>query len=441
MQKSLDFSYHITTYGCQMNEHDSQIMSRMLEQMGGTQADFAHADVLIFNTCCIREHAEDKVFGNVGALRKQLAQRPGLVVGVCGCMMQQPEVAQRFMQRFDFVNFVMGTHNTALLPDVLRRVLERDERVMDIWEHEGPVREDFPVATGDISAYVNIMYGCNNFCTYCIVPYVRGRERSREADAILSETATLTQTGTREVMLLGQNVNSYAGGGDAFANLLRRVDRVPDLLRIRFMTSHPKDISESLMDAMAECDHVCKQLHLPLQSGSDTILKRMNRRYSFEAYRKKVDMLRARMPQIALSTDIIVGFPGETEQDFQATLAAVDEIGYVNGYFFKYSPREGTPAAQMPDQIPEEVKSERLARLLAVQEEKTRAYNQALIGKALHVLPLHRADRYKGHVMGRSDCGRTVHFEADDDCIGRIVPVVVTQVTGNTLCAARIEEK
>ncbi|MBP3372693.1 MAG: tRNA (N6-isopentenyl adenosine(37)-C2)-methylthiotransferase MiaB, partial [Clostridia bacterium] len=386
MNKPLDFTYNITTYGCQMNEHDSSIMGCLLQQIGGKPAPHETADVLLYNTCCIREHAEDKVFGNVGALKKQLEARPDLIVGVCGCMMQQDDVAKKFMRRFPFVNFVMGTHNTHKLPEVLQEVMTTGKRVCDVWEKEGPVVEGLPVEFGDVCSYVNIMYGCNNFCTYCIVPYVRGRERSRDEDAIVAEIEKLAAHGTKEVMLLGQNVNSYAGGGDAFANLLRRVDKIEGIERIRFMTSHPKDISDSLMHAMAECDHVCKQLHLPMQSGSDEILHRMNRRYTAQQYYEKVEKLRALMPDIALTTDIIVGFPGETEEDFCDTLAMIEKVGFVTGYFFKYSPRMGTPAEKMEDQIDESIKSERLSRLLKLQNEKTTAYNESLVGKILFVL-------------------------------------------------------
>ena len=435
MEKTLHFTYHITTYGCQMNEHDSSIMACLLDEMGGERADFDTADVLLYNTCCIREHAEDRVFGNVGALKKQLELRPNLVVGVCGCMMQQQDVAEKFMQRFRFVDFVLGTHNTHELPKVLRSVLEDKKRVCAVWDREGPVVEDLPVELGGICSYVSIMYGCNNFCTYCIVPYVRGRERSRDSVSILKEIHLLADAGTREVMLLGQNVNSYAGGGDAFANLLREANRVPGIERIRFMTSHPKDISDSLMVAMAECEHVCRQLHLPMQSGSDDVLRRMNRRYTAESYYEKVLRLRELMPDIALSTDIIVGFPGETEKDFEDTLSMIERVGFVTGYFFKYSPRNGTPAANMPDQIPEEVKSERLSRLLALQNELTRKHNESLIGKTLFVLAEREADKNPGELIGRSECGRTVHFKASPDKIGRITPVTVTRVTGNTLAA------
>ena len=339
------------------------------------------------------------------------------------------------MQRFRFVDFVLGTHNTHELPKVLRSVLEDKKRVCAVWDREGPVVDDLPVELGDICSYVNIMYGCNNFCTYCIVPYVRGRERSRDSVSILKEIHLLADAGTREVMLLGQNVNSYAGGGDAFANLLREANRVPGIERIRFMTSHPKDISDSLMVAMAECEHVCRQLHLPMQSGSDDVLRRMNRRYTAESYYEKVLRLRELKPDIALSTDIIVGFPGETEKDFEDTLSMIKRVGFVTGNFFKYSPRNGTPAANMPDQIPEEVKSERLSRLLALQNELTRKHNESLIGKTLFVLAEREADKHPGELIGRSECGRTVHFKALPDKIGRITPVTVTRVTGNTLAA------
>ena len=429
----LSFTYHITTYGCQMNEQDSSIMSALLDRIGGVAVSADQADLLMFNTCCVREHAEDKVFGNVGAIKKRLDEKPNLMVGVCGCMMQQPHVATAFMKKFPFVNFVMGTHNTQQLPEIIERVMLNNERVIAVWEKEGNVIEGLPIKTGKLSSYVNIMYGCNNFCTYCIVPYVRGRERSRTPDAILNEINCLASTGTKEVMLLGQNVNSYQGGGDHFAELLYRIDQINGIERIRFMTSHPKDISVSLMQAISECKHVCKQLHLPVQSGNDRILKRMNRHYSAVEYLEKVDLLRSYVPNISLTTDIIVGFPEETDDEFNDTFDLIKKVRYVTGYFFKYSPRPGTPAAKFDQQISDEIKQNRLARILELQNQITSEYNQSLVGKVLNVLPERKADRYENQLIGRSDGGRTVHFIADETKIGSILPVTILGVTGNTL--------
>ena len=431
--KDTDFTYNIVTYGCQMNEKDSSTMAAMLDQIGGRESSRDDAQLLIFNTCCVREHAEDKVFGNVGALKKQLSERPNLIIGVCGCMMQQKGVAEKFMKKFPFVNFVMGTHNMHQLPQIVLQVVKYGERVCAVWDSEGEIIEELPLRTGKISSYVNIMFGCDNYCTYCIVPYVRGHERSRSKDAIIREVQALSESGTKEIILLGQNVNSYQGGDDRFADLLYSLNEIPGIDRIRFMTSHPKDISLALMNAMKDCDHVCKQLHLPVQSGSNEILRRMNRRYTAEIYREKVMELRQLIPDIALTTDIIVGFPGETPDDFQQTLDLVNDIRFVTGYFFKYSPRPGTPAAKFENQIDEDIKQERLATLLKLQDGITNEYNRSLIGKTLHVMPEKTADRHAGQIIGRSDGGRTVHFLGSSDLLGSTVPVTITDVTGNTL--------
>nr|WP_122013560.1 tRNA (N6-isopentenyl adenosine(37)-C2)-methylthiotransferase MiaB [Maliibacterium massiliense] len=431
------FSYRIVTYGCQMNEHDSEKLAGMLEMMGGVAApeQAQQVDVLLYNTCCIREHAEDRVFGNVGALRKQKQAHPEMVIGVCGCMMQQQGAVADFRRRFPFVDILMGTHNMHELPRYLERAWQGERPVCEVWPDEAAgVVEDTPVRRhAGVCAYINIMYGCNNFCSYCIVPYVRGRERSRRMQDVLQEARLLGEQGVREITLLGQNVNSYLGGGDAFAELLCALNEVPGIARIRFMTSHPKDLSESVMRAMASCAHVCPQLHLPVQSGSDRILRAMNRRYTRAHYLELVARLRALIPDIGLSTDIIVGFPGETQEDFDQTRALLEAVDYHSAYLFAYSPRRGTIAADMPDQVPEDVKRARLLEVIDVQNAHTHARNRAYIGRSVAVLVERPAGRAQGHVLGRSACGRTVHFAGNDALIGQIVPVTVTDVTGNTL--------
>ena len=342
--------YHIETYGCQMNVRDSETMAGLLESLGMRRAaSMQEADVIVFNTCCVRDHAERRVFGNVGFTRLIKEERPDAVIAVCGCMMQQREVAVRLFDRFPFVSLVFGTHVLHRLPEMIRRALA-GERLCVTDEDDLSIVEGLPArrAPGQ-SAFVNIMFGCNNFCTYCIVPYVRGRERSRTPEAVEQEVRALAQEGYTEITLLGQNVNSYGRGlpeGTDFPALLRRLNGVDGIRRIRFMTSHPKDLSDGLIEAMATLDKVCPHIHLPLQSGSDAVLQAMNRRYTREQYAATVAKLRAAVPEVELTTDIIVGFPGETEEDFLDTMDMMRRIGFAAAYTFQYSPRAGTRAAR-----------------------------------------------------------------------------------------------
>ena len=327
--------YHIVTYGCQMNAHDSEKIAGMLERMGMCQAaERDEADLVLYNTCCVRENAERRALGNVGWLKELKNVKPELMIVVCGCMVQQQGMAQKLMKRYPFVDIAIGTHDLAALPDMLRGLLDGRGHALKVSDIDGIVVEGLPVKrTNPYHAYVTIMYGCNNFCSYCIVPYVRGRERSRLPEDILSEVRQLKESGVKEIMLLGQNVNSYAGGGMDFAQLLSEVDKI-GIERVRFMTSHPKDLSDALIDVMANSRHICRQLHLPVQHGSDRILDAMNRRYTYEHYMELVGKLRAAMPDIGLSTDLIVGFPGETDEDFRRTIELVKNVRYDSAYTF-----------------------------------------------------------------------------------------------------------
>jgi len=430
-------TYHIESYGCQMNDHDSEKLAAMLNEMGYTRAvDKDSCDLLLFNTCCVREHAEKRVFGNIGALKKKKEQNPAFIIGVCGCMTQQSKVAKRLFKRFPFVDLVVGTHSLHEFPELLSRVLH-GERVCIIKEIDGEVAEGLPAERlNTYSTNVIIGYGCDNFCSYCIVPYVRGRERSRTPERILEETRALAKAGYKEITLLGQNVNSYfdAASGYDFPKLLRLLnDEVRELPRIRFMTSHPKDLSPDLIRAMAELDHVCDHIHLPVQSGSNRILQQMNRKYTREHYLSLVKALREALPTVEFTTDIIVGFPGETEEDFQDTVSLVKEVGYAAAFTFMYSPRSGTRAAEMPDQIPEEVKKRRLLELNAVQAELIRKGNDKYIGMEAEVLVEGCDDRTQPMAFGKMTNFRMVYFPGTADMIGQFKQVRITNVQNNSL--------
>lgn len=429
--------YYIESYGCQMNAHDSEKIAGMLRSIGYQAAENnAEADLILFNTCCVREHAEKRVFGNVGALKKRKDENPGLIIGVCGCMMQQDEVARRLYKRYPFVNLVFGTHSLHELPSLLQQALQ-GERPLSVHDTDGGIVEGLPVArVPGVSASINIMYGCDNFCSYCIVPYVRGRERSRLPEHILDEARLLASQGYSEVLLLGQNVNSYGkelGGGMSFAKLLRKVNDVEGIRRIRFMTSHPKDLSDELIEAMAELNKVCDHLHLPVQSGSDRILQQMNRRYTRAQYLSLVEKLRASNPNIELTTDIIVGFPGETEEDFLDTLSLVEEVGFSAAFTFMYSPRSGTRAAGMPDQIPANIKKERLLQLNRLQERQTRKTNERYIGSVGEVLVEGCDRRGEPMLFGKLSSFKMVYFPGEPDKIGSYMQVCIQKLHNNSL--------
>lgn len=433
--------YFVVTYGCQMNAHDSEIYAGMLQEMGMEEAESREeADFVLFNTCCVRDNAERRALGNVTWLKEVRKRNPGLIIAVCGCMVQQPGMAEKLLRQYKFVDLAFGTANAHKLPQLLYETLNTDRAVVRV-EDVDPVAESLPVKRArKEAAYITIMYGCNNFCSYCIVPYVRGRERSRRMRDILNEAEELQKSGVKEIMLLGQNVNSYGLGLDEnvhFADLLRELDRM-DIPRIRFMTSHPKDLSDELIDVMAQSRHVLPQFHLPVQSGSDEILRQMNRRYDRARYLERVERLRAAVPGIGLTTDIIVAFPGETEAQFQETMSLVDEVGYDSAFTFIYSPRVGTRAASMPGRVPDDVATDRIERLIALQEKRQRQAMARFIGQEEEVLVEGLSRRSDRQVSGKGRHGVSITFEGGDADVGEIVRVRVTEQKNNTLMAERV---
>ncbi len=434
----------IITFGCQMNEHDSEKLAAMLRQMGyELTEDKDNTDFVIFNTCCVRENAELRVFGNLGQMKTMKKKNPELMVAVCGCMMQQPHIVDEIKAKYRHVDLVFGTHNIHNFPTLLAEAYDAAGTVVEVWDHEGEVIEGLDADRKyGLKAFVNIMYGCNNFCTYCIVPYTRGRERSREPGVIVEEIKDLVANGTREVTLLGQNVNSYGKTLDtttSFAQLIRMINEVDGLDRIRFMTSHPKDISDELIDAMADCDKVCEHIHLPVQAGDDGLLKRMNRKYDRQHYFDIVDKLKSKMPSLAITTDLIVGFPGETDEEFQGTMDLVEKVRYSGSYTFIYSVRKGTPAAEMDDQIPEDVKHERFDQLLSSINRIVRENNDHKVGEVMEVLVEGASKKDSGVLMGKSRCHRTVNFATDQDLVGKLVTVKITQALGHSLRGDLVE--
>ena len=435
-------SYHVVTYGCQINAHDSEKLAGMLREMGMIEAqDRTEADFVIFNTCCVRDNAERRALGNVTWLKEIRKKNPNLIIAVCGCMIQQPGMAEKILKQYKFVDLAFGTSNLYRLPELLYQTLNSDRTVIRV-EEKDTIAEDLPIKRlRSDAAYITIMYGCDNFCSYCIVPYVRGRERSREMESILQEARELKAAGVKEIMLLGQNVNSYGKGleGDVtFAKLLRALDDM-GIERIRFMTSHPKDLSDELIQAMGACKHVLPQFHLPVQAGNDEVLRRMNRRYTREQYLEKVRKLREAVPGIGLTTDIIVGFPGETEEQFLDTLSIVREVGYDSAFTFIYSPRTGTVAAQMEDQVPEDVATDRIKRLISVQEEAQRKAMARFVGMEEEVLVEGLSRRSDKEVSGHGRHGVSITFPGNKKDIGKIVRVRITAMKNNTLVGERID--
>ncbi len=434
-------TYHIVSMGCQMNERDSETIAGMLNEMGMTRQPVREqADLILYNTCCVRENAENKALGNVIWLKELKKDKPDLLICVGGCMTQEKGMAEAMKRNYPFIDLVYGTHNLYRLPEYLHRVLRDRAPVVEVVETDGEIVEGLPEARQSrFSAFVNIMYGCNNFCTYCIVPYVRGRERSREPEAVLEEALRLRDAGVQEITLLGQNVNSYRGGGAEFANLLYRLDRL-EIPRIRFMTSHPKDLSDELIAAYGELKHLMPHLHLPVQAGDDEILRRMNRCYNREHYLDLVRRLRAARPDIGLTTDIIVGFPGETEAQFEQTLSLVDEVRYDSAYTFIYSPRVGTKAASMPDDTPAEEKSRRIQTLIAKQQAITSEILSGMVGTTAEVLVESVSARDAGWVGGKAPRALMVNFPGGEELIGRIVKVRITSAGRNTLRGELVNE-
>ena len=425
--------YHIVTYGCQMNVHESEKIAGFLRAAGyAEESGIEEADIVVFNTCCIRENAENHAFGNIGALKKLKRRKKGLLIAVGGCMAQEPGKAELLVKKFPFIDIIFGTHNVAELPDLIERK-KREKKIVSLLEDRAETEDGAqPVRTSYPNAWVNITYGCNNFCTYCIVPYVRGREKSRSAAVILDEVRSLVAAGYREITLLGQNVNSYRDGETDFPALLDAVASVEGKFRVRFMTSHPKDFSARLVAVMKKHDKICNLLHLPAQSGSSRVLALMNRRYTREQYLEKIALLRAEIPGAEVTTDLIVGFPTETEEDFEQTLSLVREADFSSAFTFIYSPRTGTKAAQMDGQIPEEVSKRRIARLIEQVNENTRRKSEAYVGKTIEVL-CEDYDAKKGLYLGREPLGRMGYFASETDRIGEFVQMKVTRANGVSL--------
>ena len=430
-------TYFIVTYGCQMNAHDSEKLAGMLDGMGmAPAARKEEADFVLHNTCCIRDNAERKALGNVTWLKEVKKERPHMLIGVCGCMVQEPGMAEKLLRQYPFVDVAFGTGNIHQLPELLYRAAETRRRVVAVPEEQSTIAEDLPIRRESLfQSYVTIMYGCNNFCSYCIVPYVRGRERSRTADDIVREVEALKKQGVQEIMLLGQNVNSYGNdvpGGVTFPQLLRRVTET-GIPRVRFMTSHPKDLSDELIAEMAENPALCRHLHLPVQSGSNAILQAMNRKYTRESYLEKVEKIRKAAPDVGLTTDIIVAFPGETDRDFEDTMDLVRQVGYDSAFTFIYSPRVGTRAAEMSGRIDPALATERIERLIALQEEMTQMRFAEMIGRTESVLVTGQSKRDESQFTGKTSRNISVNFEGSADMIGRIVPVKITAASKTTL--------
>ena len=427
-----------------MNVHESEKIAGILEDMGYSDCpEEGNPDVIVFNTCCIRDTAERRALGNIGVTKAEKKRNPNLILAVVGCMPQQDGVADSLKERYPYVDIVLGTRNIAQLKDEIQKVIASRNRIKKksdkkyrCFDTEQPINyleidEKTPqTRTSYPNAWINIIYGCNNFCTYCIVPYVRGREVSRDINSVLDEVKKCVDEGYKEITLLGQNVNSYGNDVDDpnvnFANLLRKIDKIEGKFRVRFMTSHPKDLNDDIIDAMANSSKICNNLHLPIQAGSDKVLADMNRRYDSAKYLKTIEKLRKAMPDIGITTDIMVGFPTETEDDFQKTLDIVEKVRYSNAFTFIYSPRKGTPAAKM-EQIPYAVKQERISRLIKLQNKITKEISDTYVGGVFEVLCEDIAPKYEGMVCGRTESGRLVTFEGTSEDIGKFFNVKISQ--------------
>lgn len=424
--------YHIIVWGCQMNEHDAELLAGMLEKEGYTYTDdINQCDLVILITCCVRENAEAKVFGRIGRLKQLKREKPDLIIAVGGCMTQQEPVAQQIARQFPYVDLVFGTHNMTQFPQLLENAVNSKQTYVEVLDTPGGIIEGLPVRrTERLKAWVNITYGCNNYCSYCIVPYVRGRERSREPKDILNEIHELSENGYLEVTLLGQNVNSYGidlGREFTFPDLLRKIDGIDgSLKRLRFMTSHPKDFSPQLINVIAEGQKTCEHIHLPVQSGSDHILKKMNRKYTRRHYLNLIEQIKLGIPDVSITTDIIVGFPGETEADFEDTLDIIRKVEFDAAFTFIYSKRSGTPAAAMPEQVEESVKKDRLKRLMELQNDISKKKNFLLKGKTLEVLVEGFSKNNENKLIGRTRANKIVHMDGDASCIGKFRSVIIT---------------
>ena len=433
-RKKRKLTYNIQTFGCQMNARDSEKLAGVLEQIGYVETDSEQADFVIYNTCSVRENANTRVYGRLGHLNVIKKKNSDMIIAICGCMMQEPDEIEKIKSTYKFVDIVFGTHNIYKFAELIYDRLQSDRMIIDIWKDTDKIVEDLPnVRKFPFKSGVNITYGCNNFCSYCIVPYVRGRERSREPRDIIREIERFVADGVKEVMLLGQNVNSYGKNLDnpmSFAELLTNIAKIEGLERIRFMTPHPKDLSDELIEVMKNTPKVCRHIHLPLQSGSSRILKLMNRHYTKEDYLLLVNKIRTALPDVALTTDIIVGFPGETEEDFEDTIDVVKQAEFDSAFTFIYSKRIGTPAATMDNQVPEEVTKPRFERLLAVVGEGAAKRCGRDVGKTLSVLVESVNEQHPELVTGRLSNNTLVHFPGDASLVGQIVDVSLNESKG-----------
>ncbi len=432
----MDKFYHVTTYGCQMNVHESEKIAGILSELGYKSCErIEDADIAVFNTCCIRENAENHAFGNIGMLKKLKAAKRDMIIAVGGCLTQQMGKAENLREKFPFVDIIFGTHNLGKLKDYISKKQSDKKAVIEILDDDGKVYEERKaLRTSYPNAWVNITYGCNNFCTYCIVPYVRGRERSRRSEDILKECRELIALGYKEITLLGQNVNSYANGTDdlTFPELLNEIASIEGKFRLRFMTSHPKDFSEELVKVIAANPKICKCVHLPVQSGSDSVLKAMNRRYTSADYLKKVEVLKKYVPDCAITTDLIVGFPNETDEDFNATLNLVKTVGFSSAFSFVYSKRDGTVAAKMDGQVSAAVSKARIMELIALVNAQTRAQSEKYVGKTVEIL-CEDYDAKKGLYLGRDEYGRMAYFKSEKDVTGEFLNIFVESANGISL--------
>ena len=431
-----NLKYIVLTMGCQLNENDSEKISGMIEEMGYTRTDkIEEADLIAFNTCCVRENAEDRLFGKLGEVKKYKEEK-GTIIAIGGCMMQEKHMVEKLKKSYPFFDIVFGPHTLYKFPEDVYNTLTTRKRIEDILDIDGEIIEGLPIRRDDkIKASVAIMNGCNNFCTYCIVPYVRGRERSRKAEDIIKEIEGLAKQGYKEITLLGQNVNSYmrverekgedVGQIDSFAKLLRKVNEIPGIERIRFISPHPKDFTDDVIEAIRDCDKVCKIIHLPLQSGSSKVLKDMNRKYTKEQYLQLVDKMKNKIPNVAFSTDIIVGFPGETEEDFENTLDVVEKVSFEQVFMFIYSRRVGTPADKMENQVPEKIKHERFNRLKELVESQIELNNKKFVGTKQKVLVEGKSKTNENMLTGRTDTNKVVNFEGPDELIGKMVDLKI----------------
>ena len=431
-----NLKYIVLTMGCQLNENDSEKISGMIEEMGYIRTDkIEEADLIAFNTCCVRENAEDRLFGKLGEVKKYKEEK-GTIIAIGGCMMQEKHMVEKLKKSYPFFDIVFGPHTLYKFPEDVYNTLTTRKRIEDILDIDGEIIEGLPIRRDDkIKASVAIMNGCNNFCTYCIVPYVRGRERSRKAEDIIKEIEGLAKQGYKEITLLGQNVNSYmrverekgedVGQIDSFAKLLRKVNEIPGIERIRFISPHPKDFTDDVIEAIRDCDKVCKIIHLPLQSGSSKILKDMNRKYTKEQYLQLVDKMKNKIPNVAFSTDIIVGFPGETEEDFEDTLDVVEKVCFEQVFMFIYSRRVGTPADKMENQVPEKIKHERFTRLKELVESQIELNNKKFVGTKQKVLVEGKSKTNENMLTGRTDTNKVVNFEGPDELIGKMVDLKI----------------